>query len=365
MNNKIKCVGCGATIQNDDADKIGYMPQKINDNDNYIYCQRCFKLRNYNQVVPIKVEEEKFIESLSKISYKKALIVYIVDIFDFKGSLISGLSRLVGNNDILLVANKVDLLPSSVKLSKIKTWIQKQTKDMGLKVKDVIFSSGKKNKFIDNLLDKINTYRLNEDAYLIGVTNVGKSTLLNKILSSKSIKNDKLITTSYFPGTTLGQIEIPLDNDHNLIDTAGIINKHQMIHFLNSTDIKYVIPSQQIKSRVYQLKDSQTLFMGALARFDYIKGNGPVVAYFSNDLSIHRTKMDGANNFYKKHAGKLLAPVPKSNDGSVNLSKQEFKTISKSDIVFSGLGWVTVPKNTIVAGFTPNGVEVSIRPALI
>ena len=41
---------------------------------------------------------------------QKGLIVKIVDIFDFNGSWLPGLHRFVGNNPVLLIANKVDLI---------------------------------------------------------------------------------------------------------------------------------------------------------------------------------------------------------------------------------------------------------------
>ena len=42
----------------------------------------------------------------------------IVDIFDFNGSWLPGLHRFVGKNPVLLIANKADLLPKSVKPKK-------------------------------------------------------------------------------------------------------------------------------------------------------------------------------------------------------------------------------------------------------
>ena len=39
-----KCQGCGATLQNIDNSKAGYVPyHNINEAS---YCQRCFKLKN-------------------------------------------------------------------------------------------------------------------------------------------------------------------------------------------------------------------------------------------------------------------------------------------------------------------------------
>ena len=67
-------------------------------------------------------------------------------------------------------------------------------------------------------------------AYVVGVTNVGKSTLINKLIQSIGGTKD-VITTSQFPGTTLGQIDIPFDEESSLIDTPGIIHRHQIAHY--------------------------------------------------------------------------------------------------------------------------------------
>lgn len=80
-----------------------------------------------------------------------------------------------------------------------------------------------------------------------------------------------VITTSQFPGTTLDKIEIPLDDGHFLIDTPGIIHRHQMAHYLGKRLENYCT-AKEIKPKVYQLNAEQTLFLGGLARFDYVQG---------------------------------------------------------------------------------------------
>ena len=42
-----------------------------------------------------------------------------------------------------------------------------------------------------------------------------------------------------FPGTTLDTIEIELNN-HLLIDTPGIVNKHQISHYLGEKSLKVI-----------------------------------------------------------------------------------------------------------------------------
>ena len=48
-----------------------------------------------------------------------------------------GLHRFVGNNKVLLVGNKADLIPKSVKHDKVKHWMRYSAKQLGLKPEDV------------------------------------------------------------------------------------------------------------------------------------------------------------------------------------------------------------------------------------
>lgn len=366
----LRCIGCGALIQTDNKNEIGYTPMsallKSFENDE-VFCQRCFRLRHYNEIQPVNLTDDDFRRLLEQIADTNSLVVYVMDVFDFSGSLIPGLHRFVGNNDVLLVGNKVDVLPRSLKRTKIKDWMRQQANIAGLRPLDVALTSGKNGDAIAHLLDLIEKYRHGRSVYVVGVTNVGKSTLINQIIKEVTGDRDDVITTSRFPGTTLDRIEIPLDDESNIVDTPGIIHQDQMAHYLSAADLKYVSPQKEIKPTTFQLNAGQTLFMGALARFDYIQGDRTgITAYFENNLLIHRTKLANADNFYDKHAGDLLAPPTAAGlDELPPLQRHEFKTTVKTDIVIDGLGWITVPADTVVAGWAPKGVSVLTRRAMI
>ena len=365
----LHCIGCGAEIQTTDKTAPGYTPQSALDKGlekEEVYCQRCFRLRHYNEIVPVGLTDDDFLNLLTQIQDANALIVYVVDIFDFNGSVIPGLHRFVGENPILLVGNKEDLLPSSLKRSKLKDWIRQRANEQGLRPIDVTLLSAKTNQSVDQLLTMIDKYRGDRDVYVVGVTNVGKSTLINQIIRQNTGVKD-LITTSRFPGTTLDKIELPLDDDHVLVDTPGIIQNQQMAHFLDGKDLKIVAPQKQIKPKTYQLNDQQTLFFGGVARFDYTKGSkSGFIAYFEKNLYIHRTKLENADDFYDRQLGQLLTPPqPEDKADFPPLVAHEFKTTVKSDLVFEGLGWITVPAGVNVTGWAPAGVGVLVRRAMI
>jgi 30S ribosome assembly GTPase len=361
------CIGCGVKIQTEHPSLLGYTPKSALEKETII-CQRCFRLKNYNEVQDVHLTDDDFLKILNELGKKDALIVKIVDIFDFNGSWLPGLHRFVGNNKIILIGNKVDLLPKSLKINKLIHWMKHEAKELGLKAEDVLLVSAAKGQYISEAVAAIEEYRNGKDVYVVGCTNVGKSTFINRVIKEFSGEGD-VITTSHFPGTTLDIIEIPLSDGKALIDTPGIINHHQMAHFVDKRDLKFITPKKEIKPKIYQLNEGQTLFFGGLARFDYKSGGRrSFVCYLSNELVIHRTKIEKANELYQNHLGEMLTPPRKEQlDEFPELIRHEFMIKEgKTDIVFSGLGWITVNEpGAFVAAYVPKGVAVMLRKSLI
>ncbi|TWI56367.1 ribosome biogenesis GTPase YqeH [Halalkalibacter nanhaiisediminis] len=365
---QVICAGCGVSIQTEDKKALGYAPPSSLERD-VVICQRCFRLKHYNEVQDVSLTDDDFLKILNGLGKTDALIVKVVDIFDFTGSWLPGLHRFVGKNDVLLVGNKVDLLPKSLKKNRLINWMKKSAKELGLKPVDVMLMSAEKGQGVVEIAAEIDRIRHGKDVYIVGCTNVGKSTFINQIIKAFGGDTEQLITTSHFPGTTLDMIDIPLDDGKALYDTPGIINHHQMAHFVDKQELKVITPKKEIKAKVFQLNEGQTLFFGGLARFDFTRGDSTsFTCYFSNELHIHRTKLEKADALYEDHLGELLAPPgPETKDKLPPLEKHTFQVKDrKVDIVFSGLGWVTVNGTNIqIEGYAPKGVNVTIRESII
>ncbi len=325
-------------------------------------------MKHYNEVQDVSLTDDDFLKILNGIGQTDGLVVKVIDIFDFNGSWLPGLHRFVGNNKVLLVGNKADLLPKSIKKNKLIHWMKREAKELGLKSVDVLLMSAQKGQGIREIAEAIEHYREGKDVYVVGCTNVGKSTFINAIIKEVTGEKD-IITTSQYPGTTLDMIDIPLDNGASLYDTPGIINHHQMAHYVDKRDLKLISPKKEIKPKVYQLNEGQTLYFGGLARLDYVQGGRKsLTCYVSNDLHIHRTKLEKADELYEKQAGELLQPPrPEQMDEFPELVAHEFTIKNeKTDIVFSGLGWVTVNESgSKVVAHAPKGVGVFVRDSLI
>ncbi|MFC0215856.1 ribosome biogenesis GTPase YqeH [Paenibacillus chartarius] len=366
---QLNCAGCGVKLQQQDPAKLGYVPQKALEKEPVI-CQRCFRIKHYNEASGITLDQDDFLRLLGHIGSTKSLVVNIVDIFDFEGSMISGLPRFVGDNPIILVVNKIDLLPKVTNLNRIVNWVQRQAKQLGLKVVDVVLCSAKKNMGFDRVIASIGEHRDGRDVYVVGATNVGKSTLINRLISDFSDLESEL-TVSQYPGTTLDMVKIPLDDGHYVIDTPGIVYKHRLTELVAKRDLARIMPDKQLKPLVFQLDEKQTLFFGGLARFDFVRGaHQSFTIYLAGGLTVHRTKLDRADELYAGHLGELLAPPSKADAESLPPLVKHALHIPKGvkqDVLISGLGWIKLNSETgaELVVHAPKGVKVIAREALI
>src|SRR5699024_10323934 len=156
----------------------------------------------YNKNVTVDVSSDDFLKMVSSIHEEEGIVVHLIDIFDVDGTLLKNLRRIVGNKKIYLVANKIDLIPKSTNHKKLIDWLYTVSKDEHIEVEDITLISAQSGLGIDHLAVQLEAERNQQDIYVVGVTNVGKSTFINQLIQRSTQMKDA-ITTSYFPGTTL------------------------------------------------------------------------------------------------------------------------------------------------------------------
>ena len=316
-----KCLGCGVLLQTENPKLIGYAQ-----NENDKLCQRCFKIKNYNDYKIVNNNNDKYISILNQINDNNDLVLVIVDFLNLKD--LELIKRYLYRKFILVLTKK-DLLPRSVSDDKILSYF-------GDDYLDKIFISSYKNYHLDQLIELINKYKTSNNVYLVGGTNAGKSTLINKMIYNYT--NDKsMITTSILPSTTLESIKIKLNN-LNVIDTPGLINEESIINYLEPGILKKVIPNKEIKPITFQIKTEQTLLIDDLVKIKTENTN--LTLFVSNNLKIERK--------YK------------------NLVKgTKFKLKKGQDLVIEGLGFIKVSKDCSIDIECLPKVSCYIRNSLI
>jgi 30S ribosome assembly GTPase len=276
----------------------------------------------------------------------------------------------VGNNPVLLVVNKIDLLPRVTNWNRLRNWVQKQAREDGLKVVDVVLCSARRGVGFDRVVEAVDRLRGGRDVYVVGATNVGKSTLINRLIKDYSDLNREL-TVSRYPGTTLDAVHIPLDDEKHIVDTPGIVYESRLTELIPRRDLAAVLPDKPLKPLTYQLNEKQTLFFGAMARLDFLEGEKQsFTAYLSSAVPVHRTKLERADELYAEHKGKMLAPPDE--EGLTSLPpwtrhRMRIPKGSQQDVFVSGLGWVKVNSDAgaLLDVFAPKGVKVLQRESLI
>lgn len=324
-----KCTGCGVTLQNTNSKELGFTK-----NITSSLCERCFRIINYNEYKEVIKQNSEFIQILKKIDSTKNLVLLVIDLLN-----INEYEKIIKNitNDKIVILTKRDLLPKSVKDEKLINYI-KNIKN----VKDVVVISSNKNYNFDSLYEKINLYKKSNDVYVVGYTNSGKSSMINKIIYNYS-SNETKITTSLLPNTTVDLIKVKINDSLTLIDTPGILDDGNIINYLDKKEIKKLLPKKEIKPITYQLKKQTTLIIDNILRIDSITDSN-ITIFMSNLFNVER--------FYK---------TEKLND----LECKEYNVKSGKDIVINGLGFIKVTTNCSLKIYVLKGVKTYIRESLI
>uniref|UniRef100_A0A1B6D2K2 G domain-containing protein n=1 Tax=Clastoptera arizonana TaxID=38151 RepID=A0A1B6D2K2_9HEMI len=220
---KTPCGGCGAFLHCQDHGIPGFLPAEIfiglQVNElRSIICHRCHFLKNYNTALSVNVNPNEYPKLLSKVKDKKALVILLVDITDFPCSLWPGVLDIIGfKRPLFILGNKVDLLRGDS-----KHWLKQAEESFkaaipfNANVKYLSLISAKTGFGIEELINKLfKVWGSQGDVYLVGCTNVGKSTLFNVLLQSdyckvKAVDLLQRATTSIWPGTTLNLLKFPI-----------------------------------------------------------------------------------------------------------------------------------------------------------
>ena len=327
-----KCIGCGVKLQNNNKEELGYT---INLDKNL--CERCFRIRNYNEYKFVVKDNNDYINILKDINKTNDLVVLVVDLFNISKHLCD-ISKYI-NNNILLVLTKRDILPKSCYDEKFKQYFE----NYNLNIIDSTVISSNKNYNLDTLYEKINKYKTSNKVYVVGFTNSGKSTLINKILYNYS-NEDTIITTSNLPSTTIDSITVKINDELTLIDTPGLLDNGDIINFIDEKTLKKIIPNKELKPITYQIKDKQTIIIDDLVRID-ISGNNNITIYMSNNLNIKR--------------------IFKETLELKNLKEYKLDIFQDSDVVIQGLGFIKFTHEAKITLYTKENVNVYVRKNLI
>ncbi|XP_028391167.1 nitric oxide-associated protein 1-like [Dendronephthya gigantea] len=184
-----------------------------------------------------------------------------------------------------------------------------------------------------------------------------------------------------------------------LYDTPGLYSKNQITHLLSNQELKLLNPTSWFVPRTVILRPGKVLFVGGLARLDYLnvkrmstvdpskedeipKASQSIffTIFASPNLPIHVTSLESADGVYSEHAGGDLLKVPCGGKTRMEelpeLSGRVFEMTgvhwkrSVADVMLSNVGWVAVTAGSglvvTLKAYTPSGAGLYLRePSLL
>ena len=336
MNDEKRCQGCGVLLQNENILQEGYTTNLEND-----ICQRCFRMKNYGEYQVVTKSNEEYLKILKSVSETKDLVLYITDLLNLEKDLDE--IRNMFTNKMILILNKKDVFPKSVKEEKLIKYLENK----GVHFEEIIVISAIKNYNIDYLLKRIQFHQTSKNVYVVGHTNAGKSSLINKLIRNYSDSSQEL-TMSPLPSTTLNTVKIDINEHLTLIDTPGLVDNGSILNQVDQKMVKKISARKEIKPRTYQLRKNQSIIIEDLVRIDYVEGEkNSFTLFISNDLKVRRL-LNLFNNDELKDKNKI----------TYNMKYDE-------DLVVSGLGFVKVVDKGTINIYIDKDVDTFIRKSLI
>jgi|GEM_PF-651704 len=319
-----KCLGCGATLQIEDPQKIGYVSKKGQE-----YCRRCFRLRNYNDLT-LDVRNKLDYDDLSVLleEEKEALVCIVLDILSLTSFIKANYLNRFKDHKFIILINKFDLLPYSINEEKIINNIQEILKKEMVNntnfLTAFICSKNDKN-FKEMFYEFVDEYQFNKFIF-VGDFNAGKSSLINLLTDSKEL------TSSMYPGSSINVNKKEYLN-YIFYDSPGLENKGNIYMHIPSSKISLLKYNYAIKPITYQINSKQSFIFDGLFILSVEGKGGSVIFYLPDTLNILRTKKDNLENYLSKHQ--------KEFNFNLNLDTgYEFAKIDKKEYEISGLGFV-------------------------
>lgn len=368
-----RCYSCGSVLQIDDPVEPGFIKsEKLLHTpvSRVVYCDKCYDEANFSFSRDEPTIEHDYLELINQCAKDNALIIYVIDLFNFEASFNKDVIDILKDNRVIVIGNKLDLLPENTDKRHLKLYVGQYLREIGLRVSndDIFLCSLSGCEKIDKIVKHIESVRDNQDAYIIGSQGSGKSLFCSSFLRSFENNSNELIVTTYYPNTNLKLMRVPLDGKYHLFDTPGSSIDNNIVCKLENEVALDLRQFNNMKSRDYKLTAGDAIFIGGLGIIELVSTNNNegkelIKAYFPPCVKIKKkiSKRTIREHFENCIERESLVPTTRyvKSIKDFDILEVTIEERGQRDIGIAGLGWIAFPGNgQVFRCYVPKDVSI-------
>ncbi len=364
----LRCYHCGAILQCENENEKGYIiPESLHRATpiQIIYCDRCFEtMKAFNNSELEQKVDQEVLKILDDAFATDALIIWVVDLFSFNGTLNSEIAKKVKKLNVIVVGNKRDLFPLNVKDESLVEYLNATFNAYGIKPKSVRLLGATNKIDSKELIDSMNTARKGHDVYMIGNSTSGKTSIINRAMKGFENKTTRQIKTITYPGTSVNVLEIPLSRSSFFYELPGISQTTSATGKLEKDVVRQIVPKKAVKFITRTMSAGDALMVGSLAAFEIIKGKTTNYRFYSAEgvetRKVQSKKLDDYIN--ENNIRRFARPVSERLVSFLDYDMFEYAMENDKkwhDIAIEGLGWLSfIAQGQMIRVRLPKGVAL-------
>ena len=363
----LRCHNCGAILQTDRKNEPGFISRTIIENGvpRIPYCNRCYdKMLTLNAGDLQHDTDKDIIKILNDAVATDALVVWMVDLFSFNGTLNPDVVKKVKKLNVVVIGSKRDLFPSSVSDDMLIRYLDERFADVGINPIAIDLIGNEETIDIKEKLKQFGEYRKGRDVYLLGELNSGKTTFINKFLKDYKNNTRWQVKSELYPGTNSNVLEIPLTNSSFFYELPDLSNNTSVFSRVEPTVQKVITPKKEVVMTRRFIGSGSAIVVGNLACLYVIKGHHTSIRVFTGEkVEIKVVDNDKVDDYLQYNLKKkVLKPVSERYTSFRDYDMFEYDLENddlRHDISVEGLCWFSMRgKGQTLRVLLPKGAAV-------
>ena len=346
----IRCHSCGAILQTDNKKMPGFISKSVIENGipKIPYCNACYeKMLSLNSSTLEQEVDKATLKILKDAVATDALIIWVVDLFSFNGTLNPDVVKKIKKLDVVVFGSKKDLFTKVASDESLIRYIDERFSDIGINPVYIQLIGNEANLDTNAIMSKIHELRKGHDVYMIGNNNSGKTTFINKLLKNYENKTKWPIRTEQYPGTETDVLEIPLSNSSFFYELPDLSNATSVFARVEKDIQKIITPKKEVVMTRRFTGEGSAIMVGNLACLYIIKGHTTSIRVFAAEKVeskiIPIEKVD--RTFQENRINHLIRPVSERfvNFQDFDLFEYDLENDDlRHDIAIEGLCWFSM-----------------------